>query len=144
METTEKKVLKALVEIEKTVEKLDDTLDKLDGAEGKVKYFVEQEKAIHAIKKIVREWNKIEKYEEKDEEKWARKIAVDMNEQEKALDHIAKAAGKLEEELSKVSDDDGKVKSYIAQKRAAHQIKKILHNCGLYEKYVEDEIENLS
>ena len=138
-----KKILKALLEIEKTVEKLDDTLNKLDSADGKVKHFIEQEKAIHEIKKIAREFHKIEKYEEKDDAKRAHKITVDVNGQEKALTNIANAADKLGEELAKVSDDDGKIKSFIAQKKITHQVKKILHNCGLYEKYREDEIDNL-
>jgi len=63
----EKKILKALLEIEKTIEKLDETLCKLDDADGKkVKHFVEQEKAIHEIKKILRAVDRIDKYEEKD------------------------------------------------------------------------------
>ena len=144
MANNEKKIVKALLEIEKTVEKLDETLDKMDAAEGKAKHFIEQEKAIHEMKKIARECDKIEKYEEKEDEALARRIKVDVAEQEKALAHIAEAADKLDEELSKISDDDGKVKSFIAQKKVAHQIKKILHNCGLYEKYVDDEIDSLT
>ena len=143
MANYDKKISKALVEIAKTVEKLDGTLEKLDSAEGKVKQFFEQEIAIHEIKKIAREYDKIDKYEEKEAEEWAHKITVDIEGQEKALDNIAKEAEKLDEVLSGMSDDDGKIKSFIAQKKAAHQIKKILHNCGLYEDYVEDELENL-
>jgi len=144
MEHNEKKILKALLEIEKTVEKLDETLDKMDGAEGKVKHFIEQEKAVHEIKKIARECDKIEKYDAKDEAAQAHRVKVDVVEQEKALERIAKEADKLDEALSEMSDDDGKVKSFIAQKKTVHQIKKILHNCGLYEKYVEDEIDSLT
>jgi len=139
----EKKIVKALLEIEKTVEKLDETLEKLDGAEGKAKQFIEQEKAIHEVKKISREFDKIEKYEGKEEAEQAHRVKVDVAGQEKALAHIAKEADKLEETLSKMSDDDGKVKSFIEQKKAVHEIKKILHNCGLYAAYAEDELDNL-
>ena len=139
----EKRIAKALLKIAKTVEKLDDTLDKLDGADGKVKHFIEQEKAIHEIKKIAHEFDKIEKNEEEIDEKLARRITADVDAQEKALNHIANAAVKLDEELLKISDDDGKVKSFIAQKKIIHQVKKILHNCGLYEKYAEDEIDSI-
>ena len=139
----EKKISKALVEIAKTVEKLDGTLEKLDNSEGKVKQFFEQEVALHEIKKISHEFDKIDKYEEKEADEWARKITADIAGQEKALENIAKEADKLDEVLSNMSDDDGKVKSFIAQKKAAHQIKKILHNCGLYEQYAEDELNDL-
>jgi len=144
MANYEKKISKALLEIEKTVEKLDNTLDKMDNTDSKVKHFIEQEKAIHEIKKIAHEFDKIEKFEEKDDLKRADKIAVDIDKQEKALAHIADAAEKLDAELAKISDDDGKIKSFIAQKKITHQIKKILHNCGLYEKYAEDELDNLA
>jgi len=143
MTHTEKKILKALVEIGKTVEKLDDTLDKMDCCESEAKHFIEQEKAIHEIKKIVRESDRLDKYEEKDLEQWARKVTKDVAGQEKALSHIGDAADKLEAELAKIGDDDGRVKSFVAQKKMIHQVKRILHECNLYEKYVEDEINDL-
>ena len=143
MANYEKKISKALVEIAKTVEKLDGTLEKLDSAEGKIPQYFEQEKAIHEIKKITHEFDKIDKYEEKEAEEWARKITVDIEGQEKALENITKEVEKLDEVLSNMNDDDGKVKAFIAQKKATHYIKKILHNCGLYEQYVENEIEDL-
>jgi len=143
MAHTEKKILKALVEIGKTVEKLDGTLDKMDGSEGKVKHFIEQEKAIHEIKKIVRASDRLDKYEEKDLEEWAHKVAKDIDGQAKALAHIGDAVDKLEAELAKIGDDDGKVKSFVAQKKMVHQVKKILHECELYEKYVEKEVDDL-
>ena len=139
----EKKILKALVAIAKEMEKLDKTLDKLDSADGKLKHFYEQEKVIHEIKKIAHKADKVEHYEEKDAEKWAHKIAVDIDGQVKALMNIANAADKLEEELDKIDDDAGKVKSFVAQRKMAHQVKKILHNCGLFEKYTEDELERI-
>lgn len=143
MANPEKKILKALVEIEETMEKLDGTLDQMEDTDSRVKHFIEQEKAIHEIKKIVRAADKMEKYEEKDLSKWAHRIKVDVDGQEKALLKIAKETDKLDETLSKMSDDDGKVKSFVAQKKVIHQVKKILHNCGLYDKYVEDELDQL-
>ena len=118
-------------------------MEKLDKADSKVKHFIEQEKAIHEIKKIAREYEKIEKFEEKEELQHENRIKADIYGQEKALKNIVHAVDKLDEELSKISDDDGKVKSFIAQKKITHQVKKILHNVGLYEMFVEDEIDNL-
>ena len=158
MLTHEKKVFKALFDIQEELEKLDKTLEKLTEADNKVKCFIEQEKAIHEIKKIAHMYDKIEKYDAKDIEKYEAKvaewdekytkkhtgkIAADVEAQEKSLAHIVNAVDKLNEELDKLGNDDGKIKSYIAQKKAAHQIKKILHSLDLYENYVEDEIENI-
>jgi len=143
MAQAEKKILKALVEIGKTVEKLDGTLDKMDCSESKAKHFIEQEKAIHEIKEIVRASNRLDKFEEKDLEEWAKKVTKDVDGQAKALSHIGDAADKLEAELAKIGDDDGKVKSFVAQKKVIHQVKKILHACNLYEKFVADEIDDL-
>ena|GEM_PF-1704310 len=139
----EKKIIKALFEIEGLAEELDLTLEKMDDADGKVKHFIEQEKAIHKIKKIAKAYDKIDKYEEKDAKKCEQRLKADVHEQEKALAHIAKEADKLDEELEKVTDDDGKVKSFVIQKKATHQIKKILHNIGLVEKFADDEMDTL-
>jgi len=53
--TKEDKDLKALEKIGKTVDHLEDTLDKLDGKESKLKEWYEQKKAVHEIKKILSE-----------------------------------------------------------------------------------------
>ena len=143
MSDYEKKIFKALLEIEKSVEKLDKVLEKLGNTGSKAKHFAEQEKAIHEIKKIAREYDKIEKFEEKDILAHAERIRVGIHVQEKALLNIAKAADTLEKDLSKISDDDNKVKSFIAHKKITHQVKRILHNCGLFEAYVEDEVSNI-
>jgi len=140
----EKKIITALFEIEGLAEELDLTLEKMDDAgDGKVKHFIEQEKAIHKIKKIAKEYDKIDKYEEKDAKKCASRLKGDVREQEKALEHIANEADKLDEALDKVTDDDGKIKSFVIQRKAAHQIKKILHNIGLIEKFADDEVDML-
>jgi len=125
MTNYEKKILQALQEIEKTVKKLDDTLDKMENTDSKVKHFIEQERAIHEIKKIAREFHKIEKLAEKDAVEQAHRITAEA-EQEKALVKIAMATEKLDTELANIGDDDEKVKSFIAQKELADQIKKIL------------------
>jgi len=139
----ERKIITALFEIEGLAEELDLTLEKMDNADGKVKHFIEQEKAISKIKKIAKEYDKIDKYEEKDAKKCASRLKGDVHEQEKALEHIANEADKLDEALEKVTDDDGKVKSFVIQRKAAHQIKKILHNIGLIEKFADDEMDTL-
>ena len=139
----EKKIITALFEIEGLAEELDLTLDKMDEEDSKVKKFIEQEKAIHKIKKIAKEYAVIDKEEAKECKECARKLTADVKGQEKALEDIAKEAEKLDGELDKVSDDDGKVKSFILQKKVMHRVKKILKDVGLMEDYTDDEIENL-
>ena len=139
----EKKIIAALFEIEGLAEELDLTLDKMDEESSKVKKFIEQEQAIHKIKKIAKEYALIDKYEEKDAKVLAHKITADVHGQEKALDRIAKEADKLDEELEKVTDDDSKVKSFVIQRQVTHRIKKILHEVGLLENFAEDEVDKL-
>ena len=139
----EKKIIKALFEIEGLAEELDQTLDKMDGEDSKVKKFIEQEKAIRKIKKIAKEYAIIDKEEASECKECARKLSADVKGQEKALEDIAKEAEKLDGELDKVTDDDSKVKSFILQKKVMHRVKKILHDVGLMEDYAEDEADML-
>lgn len=65
------------------------------------------------------------------------------------LDHIAHAVLKLEDELTKLDaleEDDAKkheIKKWYAEKKALHEIKRILHEAGKYDKYEEKELEQL-
>lgn len=56
--------------------------------------------------------------------------------EDKALRSIADTMDKLDDDMEKVEDTGG----YFAEHRAIHDIKKILHKEGLYEKYVEREV----
>lgn len=69
--------------------------------------------------------------------------------EEHVLDKIAKEVVKLEEELTKIDalEDDNKqkheIKKWYAEKKAMHEIKRILHEAGKYDKYEEKELEQL-
>lgn len=65
------------------------------------------------------------------------------------LDKIAKTLVDLDNELSKIDalNEDQKehhVKQWFAEKRALHDIKKIVHEAGKYEKYDTKELEKIS
>ena len=55
---------KLIREIEKEMDKLDQTLAKMDETDSKIKHFIEQEKALHEIRTIIRKEHKLEKLEE--------------------------------------------------------------------------------
>ena len=57
--------------------------------------------------------------------------------EEKALQSIADTMNDLDDQVEKVEDTG----SYFAEHKAIHDIKKILHKEGLYEKYVDREAE---
>lgn len=59
----EEKLLRAIA---KEMDKLDETLGKMEETESKIKHFIEQEKALHEIKKIIRKEHKLEKIQDKD------------------------------------------------------------------------------
>lgn len=65
------------------------------------------------------------------------------------LDKIAAIIGSLDDELVKINslDDDGKdhpAKQRMAEKRALHDIKKIIHEAGKYEKYDDKELDKIA
>lgn len=141
MATYDEKQEKAFNEIADTLFKLDNTLATLANTDSKVKHFFEQEKALHEINKIVRETKKIEKLEDEKIDSvilTAEEIAqiVDDN-----LKSIGKTLVNLDDTLAKLDDAEGsKVKSYILQKKAIHEVKKILNKIGFYDDYDETEI----
>ena len=69
--------------------------------------------------------------------------------EEQALTSIAKAVEKLDEELTNYSaldtDTEKKheLKKWYIEKKAIHEIKKILHEVGKYSKYDEKEMEKI-
>lgn len=131
---------KALNEIADTLVKLDDTLGKLENTDGKVKQYFEQEHAIHEIKKIIRKSNRVEKLEE-DKIDDAVFTAEDvMKTADENLKSIGNTFVKLDDTLGKLNEDqDSKVKSYLLQKKALHETKKIMHKLGFDVKFDENE-----
>ena len=64
----------------------------------------------------------------------------------KALVKIAEVLDKLDENLAELDtlDADAKkhsMKKWIVEKKAIHEIKKIAHEAGKYDKYDEKELE---
>lgn len=150
-----KKIEKDLEKIASTLSKLDDTLDKLDDSPGKVKHYFEQEKAIHEVKKITHECIKLINHTEdavKDGihtvDTAVKNTVDDLNANEQAksdlVTKIDKTLDQLDKDLSTLNDDEtNKAKSYLAQKKAIHHVKKLLHQEGLYDQYNENELADL-
>ena len=121
-----KKEQKILNKIEDTFGKLDTTLDKLEESEDtKVKHFVEQEKAIHEIKKIISEGKKLNKNEQNAIDDVAYEVDAWMDSEESLVGKISKYFDELDKTLSNISDDDNHVKRYIEQKKVLHEVKEI-------------------
>ena len=91
----------------------------MDNTDSKIKHFFEQEKALHDIKSIIRSENKI--YKDKAED-----VADSMKEETNIAAVISNKIDDLENRLNKLNDDDTKIKSYIEQKKAIADIKKII------------------
>jgi DNA-binding transcriptional regulator GbsR (MarR family) len=66
--------------------------------------------------------------------------------EEKTLKEIGKTIDKLEKYLDEISEGDQNkhVKMWFAQKKAGHEIKRLLHEINHYEEYEEHELETLS
>ena len=67
--------------------------------------------------------------------------------EEKTLDKIIATVNKLDKELDELdtlSEDPEKkhnLKKWLVERKAIHEIKKILHEAGKYEKYDEKELD---
>ncbi|AZP93681.1 hypothetical protein QJ527_00485 [Enterococcus mundtii] len=67
--------------------------------------------------------------------------------EEKALDKIVAAVNKLDKELNELdtlSENPEKkhnLKKWLVERKAIHEIKKILHEADKYEKYDEKELD---
>lgn len=114
-----KKEEKILNKIDKRIDELNNNLFKMDDADGKVKHFFEQEKALHDIKSIIRSENKLDKEEAKDK---ADSIKKDVD----VIKTISDKIDDLEERLNALNDDDSKIESYFEQKKVIDDIKKIV------------------
>ncbi|NKC68538.1 hypothetical protein [Vagococcus fluvialis] len=66
--------------------------------------------------------------------------------QENALKKIGKTVDKLDKYLNELSETDSKheIKLWFAQKKATHEIKRLLSEVNHYENYEEKELEKLS
>lgn len=116
-------------------EKLDETLDKMDDTEGKVKHYFEQEKALHEIRVIAREEKHMTRMAEKAEEKEDKKINDWISTKMDLVDRIEKRIDALDEDIKKLDEDgDSKVKGYLEQKKAIKEIKGILKDAHKLEK----------
>ncbi|MBL1224965.1 hypothetical protein [Enterococcus sp. BWR-S5] len=121
-----KKEAKLLEKIGKEMDKLDDSLAKMEETDSKVKHFYEQEKALHEVKSIIRKENKIEKDEVKAAEEEVSGLEGWLNHEDSLVKGIVQEIAKLDTTLGGINEDDNKVKSYLEQKKAVHEIKAIL------------------
>ena len=98
----------------------------MEDTESKAKHFIEQEKALHEIRSIIREEKAVDKTKEKAEEASEKAVDKLIKEQDKAVTHIVKKSDDLDKNLANLDDDDSKVKSYLEQKKVVKDIKDIL------------------
>lgn len=113
------KEAKLLNKISTRIDELESNLAKMDNTDSKIKHFFEQEKALHDIKSIIRSENKIYKDEAED-------VADSIKKETTIAAVISNKIDDLENRLNELNDDDTKIKSYIEQKKAIADIKKII------------------
>ena len=117
---------KLIREIEKEMDKLDQTLAKMDETDSKIKHFIEQEKALHEIRTIIRKEHKLEKLEEKDAQHEIDAVVNELEREESLINGINKEVEKSDKTLSKIDVDENRVKSYYEQKKALHENREIV------------------
>ncbi|MEQ7188764.1 hypothetical protein [Enterococcus hirae] len=69
------------------------------------------------------------------------------HQEEKTLDKIIATVNKLDKELDELDtlsenpEKNHNLKKWLVERKAIHEIKKILHEAGKYEKYDEKELD---
>lgn len=138
MTNYEKREEKALDTIAKKITKLEEHIATMEETDSKVKHYFAQEEAIHDIRSITRHIAKIAKLEDKADAKEIKEAEKLTEEEIKAITDIDKEFDKLETTLEKLDDSENKVKSYLEQKKAIHEIKKLLKEAGKLEDIGEE------
>lgn len=138
MTNYEKREEKALDTIAKKITKLEEHIATMEETDSKVKHYFAQEEAIHDIRSITRHIAKIGKLEDKADAKEIKEAEKLTEEEIKTITDIDKEFDKLETTLEKLDDSENKVKSYLEQKKAIHEIKKLLKEAGKLEDIGEE------
>ncbi|NLW79239.1 MAG: hypothetical protein GXY32_07505 [Ruminococcaceae bacterium] len=136
-----KKEDKILDKIADTMVKLDTTLDSLDVDDNRVQHYYEQQKAIMEIRKITRLANRLTDVEMEDAALHDNVISSDRDSEAVLLSQIDNSFYRLDEDLGKLDESDSRVKSYIEQRKALHEVKRILYNAGKYDAYEAEEFD---
>lgn len=108
---------KIIIKIGEVLEKLETTLSDMADTESKTHYFVEQEKAILEIKKVIREERKLEKLEEKE-------LEAELS----LVDGIVNHINHLDKKLAELGEDPNHVKAFVIQRECIRDIKKIIRD----------------
>lgn len=129
-ELTNKEV-RLLNKINSELDSLAVNLEKMTETDSKVKEFYEQEKAIHNIHVIVRKAKKIDKTEKKAIEADINDVIYETESELELAQKIDDDFVKLEKTVTKMAESTNKVESFLEQKKALHEARKILKESGL-------------
>lgn len=121
-----KKEERILNKIMNTMDKLDGTLEKMDKTDSKVKEYFEQKRAIHEIRVIISKAKKVARVENRAIEIAEDDVIYETEEEFEIAKEIDNEFDKLEKNLNSYEETDNKVKSYLKQKEALHEARKIL------------------
>lgn len=142
MKSTAQKESTILGKIADTVSRLDESLGKMETTDSRLMGFVEQEKAIHEMKKTVREAEHLDWVDGTWDDGYELDEGFDAKQMGKALIKIDRTLGKLDDTLDALDDDDnGRLKQWFEQRKAIHEVKRILNKMDLFDAYDEDEMD---
>lgn len=141
MSTMDEKEREIVDRLGETLMKLDDSLGKMESTDSRVKGWYEQEKAIHQLKKTIRESERYDTIAGGWDETYRHELALDDKHLGKALVKINRRLAMLDETLEKLEDSDiGRLKGWYEQRVAIHDVKKILHQIEKFDAYDRDEM----
>lgn len=133
MTCCEKKEVNVLDTIASKITKLDEHLTKMNDTESKLKGWVEQELAIHDVRSIVRHSLKLDKIEDKAQEKGVEIYAKLTEDEKKIVAEINDKFTNLDATLEKLEASNDKIKTILEHEKAIFEIKEILKKANKLE-----------
>lgn len=121
--------------------KLGDDIDTMETTDGRLQAYAAQEKAISEIRYTIREAEHLDWISTDTDDGLVLKADDDAEQMGKALVQIDYTLQKLEKALEALSGDNtSKLKAWYEQRKALHEVKRILHLMGRYIGYDADEL----
>ena len=134
---------KTLDKIADTVDKLDEHMADLDTEEGRAGQFANDQRAVHDMRKIIRESNKLDKLEDKREKRELDAAEEDQYQEAYYLRKIDRSFDDLDAAMDKLGSTGSRLRAFIEQRKAIHHVKQLLNAAGKYDDYQADEMNHL-
>lgn len=143
MATYTEKETKLMAKIAETINRMEEAAQVSNWSDDSDEAYAARRDALHEMRKLARQERRMDRLI--DDENAVNEAIIEDDEAAKAdaADEIGYTLDKLDRTLDKLDATDSRVKGWYEQKKAIHEIKRILNQADLYDAYDEDELAHL-